>query len=94
MDIERALKNVVLTGKVYIGYKQTKKYLKKLKMAVVSSNCPYTEDIKKYSVPVHIYKGSNMDLGAACGKPFPISVLGILEPGESEILHLSGSHEH
>ncbi len=94
MDIERALKNAVLTGKVYIGFKRTKKYLKKLKMIVVSSNCPYTEYIKKYSVPVHKYKGSNMDLGAACGKPFPISVLGIVESGESEILNISDTHEH
>jgi large subunit ribosomal protein L30e len=90
MDINRALRNAVSTGKVYIGFEQTKKYLEKgaVKMVVISSNCPYTEHIQKYSVPVHKYNGSNMELGAACSKPFPISVLSIAEPGESDILHI------
>lgn len=92
MDVERALKNAVITGKVYIGFEQTKKHLKEVKMVVVSSNCPYTEQVKK--VPIHRYKGSNMELGAACGKLFPISMLGVVEAGESEILHLSDTHEH
>lgn len=91
MDINRALRNAVSTGKVYIGFEQTKKYLEKgvVKMVVVSSNCPYTEHIEKHSVPVHKYNGSNMELGAACSKPFPISVLSIVDPGESDILHIS-----
>jgi len=91
MDINRALRNAVSTGKVYIGFEQTKKYLEKgvVKMVVVSSNCPYTEHIEKHSVPVHKYSGSNMELGAACSKPFPISVLSIVDPGESDILLVS-----
>ncbi|MBA3043856.1 50S ribosomal protein L30e [archaeon] len=91
MDINRALRNVVSTGKVYMGFEQTKKYLEKgvVKMVIVSSNCPYTEHIKKHSVPVHKYSGSNMELGAACGKPFPISVISIVDSGESDILHIS-----
>jgi len=90
MDINRALRNAVSTGKTYIGFEQTKRYLEKgvVKMVVVSSNCPYIEHIEKYSVPVHKYNGSNIELGAACGKPFPVSVLSIVEPGESDILHI------
>ena len=37
---------------------------------------------------VHSFKGNNSVLGAACGKPFPISMVAILKEGKSDVLSL------
>ena len=38
-------------------------------------------------VGVYVSKNSSWDLGAACAKPFWVSALGILDPGDSSILN-------
>ncbi len=90
IDVEKALRKALNTGKVYLGAKRTLKALKSgdAKLVVAAANCPeeYLEEIKRFNVPVITYNGSNMDLGATCGKPFGVSMLVIVEPGESEIL--------
>ncbi|MBS7655243.1 50S ribosomal protein L30e [Candidatus Bathyarchaeota archaeon] len=96
IDINKQLKILVKTGKVDFGVKQAIKAVKmgKTKMVIIASNCP--ENLKQEilycaktsSIPVYAYKGGSLDLGAACDKPFPISVLTIIEPGDSEILKL------
>ena len=93
MDINKALKTAVTTGKVLFGYEQTMKACKtgKAKLVIVSSNCPdkHVGTIEKYKgVPIHRFSGTNIELGSACGKPFSVSVLSILSAGESEILAL------
>jgi large subunit ribosomal protein L30e len=94
MDIKRALRNVQKTGKVTVGIKETKKLLqkKKVKLVIVSKNCPKDdlESLKGFKVPIYTFSGSNVDLGAASGKPFSISTLGIIEGGKSDILTLKG----
>jgi len=58
------------------------------KLIIVTSNCP--EELfmeKKYGkAPIYHFKGSNSELGAACGKPFAVSALTIIDAGESDIL--------
>jgi len=44
---------------------------------------------KQSAIPVHIYSGSSIDLGSACGKNFVVSALTIKEPGDSEIMKLA-----
>ncbi len=93
MDIRRALRNAVSTGTVFIGTDQTLKSLKKgkSKLIIVCSNChgDTLEQIKGFeSTPIYSFEGTNQDLGSACGKPFPISVLSIIDGGESDILLL------
>jgi large subunit ribosomal protein L30e len=39
------------------------------------------------------YPGMGVDLGVACGKPFSISALAVLEPGDSEILSFGSMNE-
>jgi large subunit ribosomal protein L30e len=39
-------------------------------------------------VPVYSYQGIGKDLGSACGKPFSVAALAVIEPGESEIMAL------
>ena len=38
--------------------------------------------------PIYIYKGNNIELGAACGKPFGVSVITILDEGKSNIMNI------
>ncbi|RLI79510.1 50S ribosomal protein L30e [Archaeoglobales archaeon] len=91
VDVERALRRALSTGKVYLGAKRTLKALRSgdVKLVVTAVNCPeeFLEEIKRYDIPVLTYNGTNMDLGATCGKPFGVSMLAIVEPGESEILN-------
>ena len=35
---------------------------------------------------VIVFKGNPRELGSVCGKPFPISALSIIDPGNSKIL--------
>lgn len=94
MDIKRALRNVQETGEVSIGMKQTLKSLKgkKGKLIVVSMNCPpdSLSSLRKFKVPIYTYNGTNAELGAACGKPFSISTLCVINGGKSDILTLKG----
>ncbi|MBO8182818.1 MAG: 50S ribosomal protein L30e [Archaeoglobus sp.] len=90
IDVEKALRKALNTGKVYLGAKRTLKALKNgdVKLVVMAANCPeeFFEELKGFDVPVITYNGSNMDLGATCGKPFGVSMLAIIDPGDSEIL--------
>ncbi len=93
MDINKALKTAVTTGKVVFGFEQTLKALDagKARLIIVSSNCPdkHMGTIEKNEkVPFHRFNGTNIELGSACGKPFSISVLSVLNEGQSEILAL------
>jgi large subunit ribosomal protein L30e len=94
-DINKVLRNVLTTGKVVIGARQTLDAVKtgKAQVVVLSSNClPETVDEMK-GIPVISYPGTGVDLGVACGKPFSIAALAVLEPGESEILSLRSTDE-
>jgi large subunit ribosomal protein L30e len=88
MDILSALKSAVTTGKVLYGADQARKALKggTAKMLVVAANCPDQGLVAGTGVRVLMFEGSGIDLGAACGKPFNVSVLTILDPGESAIM--------
>ena len=58
-------------------------------MVIVASNVskPNAEAIAKFeNAPIYKFPGTSLELGAACGKPFAISVLAVLVPGESQIM--------
>ena len=88
MDLNRALRAVTRTGKVYFGVDQAKRAIEKkeAKLIVLAKNCPDTYLKEQDEVKIAQFKGSNVELGAACGKPFSISVLTVLDAGESQIL--------
>lgn len=92
MDINRALKIAVNTGKVHFGINQAARAARsgKAKLFVRASNFPPEEEptLAEFDVPNYTYTGNNFELGAICGKPFSISVLSIIEPGESDIMDL------
>jgi len=93
-DIKDSLVGAIRTGKIIIGSKETKNALLtgNLKLIILSKNCP--EDIKGdmvyYSllskIPYKIVNENTKELGSICGKPFPVSVIGIVDVGDSDIL--------
>lgn len=95
-DIERELVNALKTGKVVLGSRKTLRYVKtgKAKAVIVAANAPpeLKNDIVYYAklsnIPVYIYPGTSVELGAVCGKPFVVASLSILDPGNSRILEL------
>ncbi len=97
IDVNKAIEAVVKTGKVQLGVKKAVENarLGRARLIVVASNCPRnTMDEIMYNsrlseVPASIYKGSSIDLGAVCGKPYPVSALTVREPGDSDILRLA-----
>ena len=96
IDINKAIGAAVKTGKVSFGAVSALQNAKtgKAKMIVVAANCPAETkaEIERYSrlseVPVVAFRGSGLDLAAACGKPFNVSALSIREAGDSDIMKL------
>lgn len=92
--INSQLALVMKSGKTSIGFKSVMREIRngKSKAIVLSSNLPVhrKSQLEYYSVLAKtktiFYKGSNVDLGTACGKLFRISCMSIQEPGDSDIL--------
>ena len=96
MDFNLSLRRALKTGKVFLRQNSTRTCITdgKARLVVVAQNCPpgfrkYLETVK--DVPVHVYAGSGVQLGMACGKPFLVSALAVAESGESDILTLARS---
>jgi len=93
MDLAHALKVALETGTVRIGLTETKEAAasKKARLLIVAKTCPDAKlraDRTVGKIPVYHYDGTAVELGQACGRPFPISAMAILEPGSSQILTL------
>ncbi len=93
MDLAHALKVALETGKVRIGLTETldATQSKKARLVIVAKTCPDPTLLKERTIgkiPVYHYEGTAVDLGQACGRPFPISAMAILDPGSSAILTL------
>jgi large subunit ribosomal protein L30e len=86
----------VKTGKVGFGSKDTlsSTAAARAKLIILAKNCRDSDrdDIlhsaEQSSIPVYVYQGSSLDLGAVCEKPFPVSALVVREAGDSEVLKL------
>jgi large subunit ribosomal protein L30e len=81
------------TGEVLLGQNMTAQSIDNgsAQMVVVAGNCPenFREMLKsKDNLFVYTYEGSSVQLGKACGKPFMVSALAVINPGESDILSL------
>ncbi len=89
IDLARALKSAATTGKVSLGLAETRKSVKsgEAKLVVIASNCPAKDEfLAGGSTRAVEFPGSNVELGSACGKPYAISVLAVVSPGDSNIL--------
>ncbi|MDG1543416.1 MAG: 50S ribosomal protein L30e [archaeon] len=92
MDLNKSLRLAIETGKVCMGINESQKAINagSAKLIILSSNCP--EDsanaARESDVPVHSFKENNAVLGAACGRPFPVSTVTIIDGGKSDVLTL------
>lgn len=97
MDVNRALRSAAQTGNVLLGIKETVKAVegKQAKLVVLAANAPDStvEQVQalaeKNGVPVYRFGGKNTELGPACGKPFSVGVLSVVDAGESDVLQLA-----
>ena len=98
-DVDTNIKVAYKTGKIIYGKNQVLKNLFRentFKMLIVSNNCPselmtqinHFDSLLKDKLFIHKYKGSSWDLGLACAKPYMISVMGIIDFGDSDLISL------
>ncbi len=93
MDFNTSLRRAIKTGEVVLGSNVTKDAITagKAQLVVLAGNCPVDikEDLStQEGVHIHTFPGSSMQLGKACGKPFMVSALAVINPGESDIVSL------
>lgn len=96
MSLNQPIASAVSTGKCKIGTKSSIEAIKKgeAKLVVVAANCPQDEysDIEKYAtmagIKVARFEGTSWDLGETVGKPFMVSAIAVIQPGDSKILKM------
>ncbi len=94
MDLAKSIRFAVDTGKVELGLKQTLKIALNgnAKLVIIAKNCPNdsSADVKRFTTlsqtPLVVFEGTSVELGNACGKPFPVSALSVIEEGNSDVL--------
>ncbi|MFH1056048.1 MAG: 50S ribosomal protein L30e [Candidatus Altiarchaeota archaeon] len=94
VDVKQQLNNVIETGKVVLGSKETMSAILhgKPKLILLSGNCPQREreSLKYYcklsKTPCVTLKESSIEIGSSLGRPYPISSIAVLDQGESTIL--------
>lgn len=92
MDFETSLRRAIKSGTVLIGQNITRKSVEdgSARMVVLATNCPedFVQFLNTKEIFAYRYEGSGVQLGKTCGKPFMVSTLAIVDPGESDILGL------
>jgi large subunit ribosomal protein L30e len=92
INVDRALRSSIRTGKVMLGSNKTidAGLSGQAKLIIYAADCPsdVRMQLETVDVPVYSYQGMGKDLGSACGKPFSVAALAVIEPGESEIMAL------
>ena len=96
MDLSKAIRLAVDTGKVTLGSDKTRKALlsDQPKLVILAANCEknYKGDVLRYAelsgVPVVEFNGSSLELGNVCGKPFPVQALSVFDAGTSNVLEV------
>jgi large subunit ribosomal protein L30e len=91
MDFNTSLLRALKTGSVVLGPVRTEKCINegRARMIIVAGNCPAkvrTKIARNKNPCIHTFEGSSTALGNVCGKPFSVSTLAIVNPGESDIL--------
>ena len=95
--ITSAIRLAVESGKVEFGARTGMKasLLGQAKLFVMASNTPseIRQKVEQYcgvsKIPLIVFEGTSMELGSVCGKPFPVTVLSVMDPGASTIMDLA-----
>jgi len=93
-SLDNELRRLLKTGKVVIGAKRSLDAIRlgKAKGVVLATKLPkYIEDDVLYyaklsGIKVIRFPGSSYELGTVVGKPFPITTIAIIDPGDSNLL--------
>jgi large subunit ribosomal protein L30e len=93
-DITNDIRLAVESGNTALGIRSVAKTIRssKSKLVVMASvnNKDNKLDIEHIAslagVKVVKFEGNAVELGAVCGKPFPVAFLSVIEPGNSKIL--------
>ncbi len=87
-DLVGPLRTAMTSGTVVLGSRQCRKALRggEARLIIIASNCPDGYLRSQEDVPVREFPGTNVELGAACGKPFSVSAVAVIDPGKSAIL--------
>ena len=99
MDLSRQLKNAIATGNLLLGQRQAKDACAsgEAKMIILAANCPedYTTALRAAhpEVTMHRARMVNRELGIACGKPFSVSTITVLDAGDSDLMALDTNLE-
>ena len=92
INVDRALRSSLRTGKVVLGSNRTVEagLSGQAKLIIYAADCPeeVRMQLETMDLPVYGYQGMGKDLGSACGKPFSVATLAVIEPGDSEIMAL------
>ena len=93
MDFNLSLRRAIKTGEVVLGQNSVTKIVaeNKAELVIVAKNAPakVREMIAAAeSLPLYEFNGSSRQLGKECGRDHMISVLAVVDAGESDILSL------
>jgi len=94
MDFNVSLRRAIKTGEVILGQNKTEQCINegRAQLVVLAKNCPekFRESLASQTTDLFVYtfEGSGVQLGKACGKPFMVSALAVVSPGESDIISL------
>jgi large subunit ribosomal protein L30e len=96
MSLNQPIASAVSTGECKIGAKSSIEAIRngKAKLIVVAANCPQDEleDIVQFAkladIKVQKFEGTSWDLGEVVGKPFMVSAIAVIKPGDSKILKM------
>ena len=99
MDLGRQLKNAIATGNLLFGQRQAKDACANgnAKMVILAANCPedYTTALRAAPPEVTLHRALmvNRELGIACGKPFSVSTITVIDAGDSDLMALDSNVE-
>jgi large subunit ribosomal protein L30e len=99
MDLSRQLKNAIATGNLLFGQRQTKDACANgsAKMVILAANCPeeYSTALRASHPEVTMHRALmvNRELGIACGKPFSVSTITVIDAGDSDLMALDSNVE-
>lgn len=94
-DLSNDIRLAVDSGKVALGVNGVSRSIlaKDAKLIVIASKNKsgrigdMMHLAKLSSIKVHMFEGTSMDLGVVCGKPYSVSVLSVIDSGNSKILN-------
>ena len=97
IDLNKALSKTIRSGEVLIGSNVSINAVKNGSntTVVLAANCPahVRAEIQGSDASIIEYPGMSIDLGIACGKPFTIAAMTILDPGDSGLLSVFEDEE-